>query len=154
MSSVIKGPRDFWTGVLYLAFGAAAFWIAQDYPFGSARMMGAGFFPTVLSAMLMVFGVLALLRGLVLPTAPLGRFAWKPATLVVASTVAFAFLLPRAGLIIALAVLIVGSASASEKFRIELKAALAAVALIAFCVLVFVKALGLPMPLLGTWFGE
>jgi hypothetical protein len=28
-----------------------------------------------------------------------------------------------------------------------------AVGLIIFCVLVFIKGLGLPMPLLGSWFG-
>jgi hypothetical protein len=28
------------------------------------------------------------------------------------------------------------------------------VGITAFCVLVFVKALGVPMPLLGTWFGS
>ncbi len=153
MSSVIKNPKDFWTGVFYLSFGAAAFWIARDYTFGSARQMGAGYFPTVLSALLMFFGLLALLRGLIKPGAALGRFAWKPASIVLASTIAFAFLLPRAGLIVALLALIVGSASASEKFRFDLKAALAAVGLVVFCVLVFVKGLGLPMPLFGSWFG-
>lgn len=154
MSSVIKSPKDFWTGVLYLSFGATAFWIARDYTFGSARQMGAGYFPTVLSGLLMFFGALALLRGLIKSGTPLGHFAWKPALIIMSSTLAFAFLLPRAGLVVALVVLIVGSASASEKFRFERNAALAAIGLVAFCVLVFVKGLGLPMPLFGSWFGR
>ena len=153
MSSFIKGPKDFWTGLAYFGIGAIAFWIARDYAFGSASRMGAGYFPTVLSGLLMFFGVLSLVRGLTKPGAPFGNFALKPAVIITASTVAFGVLLPRAGLIIALVVLILGSASASTKFRFEPRAALAALGLIAFCVLVFIKGLGLPMPLFGSWFG-
>ena len=46
------------------------------------------------------------------------------------------------------------SAAASEKFRFEWKAVLGLIVLIAFCALVFVMGLGVPMPLIGTWFGE
>ena len=153
MSSFIKSPKDFWTGVLYFGFGAIAFWIARDYSFGTASRMGAGYFPTVLSGLLMFFGVLALVRGVTKHGAPFGAFAWKPALIITASTLAFGLLLTRAGLIIALIVLLFGSASASTKFRFEWRAALLALGLIAFCVLVFIKGLGLPMPLLGSWFG-
>ena len=154
MSSLIKSPKDFWTGVLYFGFGAVAFWIARDYAFGTASRMGAGYFPTVLSGLLMFFGVLALLRGITKRGAPFGTFALKPALIITASTVVFGLLLTRAGLIISLIVLILGSASASSKFRFEWRATLLALGLIAFCVLVFIKGLGLPMPLLGSWFGD
>lgn len=154
MSIRVKSPKDFWTGVLYLGFGAIAFWIAQDYSFGTAKRMGAGYFPSVLSSLLMFFGVLALLRGIIKEGKPFGFFAWKPALIITASTLAFGLLLMRAGLIIALVVLILGSASASSKFRFELRPLLLALGLIVFCVLVFIKGLGLPMPLLGSWFGS
>ena len=153
MSSLIKSPKDFWTGVLYISFGAIAFWIARDYPFGTARQMGAGYFPSVLSCLLIFFGILALLRGLLKPGASLGRFAWKPAFFIIFSTLAFAFLLPRAGLLVALVVLIVGSALASKKTRFERNSVLIASGLVVFCVLVFVKGLGLPLQLFGSWFG-
>ena len=154
VSSLIKSPKDFWTGVLYFGFGAIAFWVARDYSFGTASRMGAGYFPTVLSGLLMFFGVLALLRGISKRGAPFGAFAWKPALVITASTLAFGLLLTRAGLIISLVVLIFGSASSSAKFRFEWRATLLALGLIVFCVLVFVMGLGLPMPLLGSWFGE
>ena len=66
---------------------------------------------------------------------------------------AFAFLLPRAGLLVALVVLIVGSALASKKTRFERNSVLIASGLVVFCVLVFVKGLGLPLQLFGSWFG-
>jgi hypothetical protein len=153
VSTIIKSPKDFWTGVMYLGFGAIAFWIARGYNFGTASRMGPGYFPSVLSGLLMFFGALALLRGLRKKGPPFGVFAGKQAAIVLVSTAAFGFLLGRAGLIIALVVLILGSAAASAKFRFEWKAAAAAIGLIVFCVLVFVKGLGLPLPLLGSWFG-
>lgn len=153
MSALIKSPKDFWTGVLFLCFGGMAFAISRDYSFGSAGRMGPGYFPTVLSCLLMGFGVMALLRGVRRQGAALGAFAWKQSAKVLCSIVAFAFLLPRAGLIVALLVLIFGSASASVHFRFEWRATLLAFVLLVFCVLVFVKGLGLPMPLFGTWFG-
>jgi hypothetical protein len=153
VSTLIKSPKDFWTGVMYVGFGAFAFWIARGYNFGTASRMGPGYFPSVLSGLLMFIGALALLRGLRKEGAPFGVFAWKPALVVLLATAAFGFLLARAGLVIALVVLILGSASASARFRFEWKALAAAIVLVVFCVLVFIKGLGLPMPLLGSWLG-
>ena len=153
MSSLIKSPKDFWTGVLYAGCGGVAFMISRDYSFGSAGRMGPGYFPSVLSCLLIGFGALALLRGLRQEGAGFGGFAWKQALIVLAAIAAFGYLLPRAGLLIALLVLLFGSASASVRFRFEIRATLLALGLIAFCALVFVKGLGLPMSLFGTWFG-
>jgi putative tricarboxylic transport membrane protein len=153
MAAGIKNPKDFWTGVLYVAFGGAAFWIARDYGMGTASRMGPGYFPTVLSALLMVFGIIAIVRSLLVPGEAIGKLAYKSAALILAATVLFGFLLPRAGLIVALLVLVLVSASASEKFSFDWKAVGGLIALIAFCALVFVKGLGVPMPLFGSWFG-
>jgi hypothetical protein len=153
MSSLIKSPKDFWTGVMYVGFGAIALLIARNYTFGSAGRMGPGYFPTVLSVLLICFGALALIRSIRKTGSPLGDFACKQTAIILLSTVAFALLLPRAGLIVALLVLIFGSASASVKFRFEWKATFLALGLIGFTCMVFVKGLGLPMPLFGNWFG-
>ena len=149
----IKGPKEFWTGVLFFGVGAAAFLIARTYSFGTASRMGAGYFPAVLSALLMFFGVLLLLRGLRRQGTPFGSFAWKPLLIVCASTVAFALLLFAAGLVISLIILILGCASASQKFHFDRTNLLITVGLTLFCVLVFVKGLGLPLPIWGYWFG-
>lgn len=149
----IKSPKDFWTGVFYLATGAVALWIARDYPLGSAGRMGPGYFPTALSVLLMGLGVYILVKGLTRKGTPIGQFAWRGAFLVLGATLAFGYLLERAGLVIALLVFIFGSALASVKFRIERNATLLALGLVVLCVLVFVKGLGLPMPLLGSWLG-
>ena len=54
-------------------------------------------------------------------------------------------------MIIALFVLIMLSAMASRDFALDAKSLAGALALIAACALVFVKGLGVQMPLVGTW---
>lgn len=153
MTSIVKGPQDFWTGILYLTVGGAAALIAQDYNMGSAARMGPGYFPIALSSLLMLFGLTALVRSFLRPGQAIGAIAWKPVVLVPGAVVLFATLLKTAGLIVALLVLILASAAASSRFRFEVRATLAMIGLIAFCSLVFVKGLGVQMPLLGSWFG-
>lgn len=153
VTTLIKGPKDFWTGAIYIGVGGAALFIARDYGMGTASQMGPGYFPIVLSGLLLLFGAIAIVRSFAVESEAIGAFALKPAGLILGATMAFGFLLPRAGLLLALPVLILVSAAASAKFRFEWKALGAMAGLIAFCALVFVKGLGVPMPLLGSWFG-
>jgi uncharacterized membrane protein len=152
--AVIKNQKDLGAGLLYLAFGAVGFFVAQDYGMGRASRMGPGYFPTVLSALLMLFGAAAVVRSFISKQPEeVGRFAWKAAAFVCGSTALFALLLAPAGLVVALVVLCLVSASASIYFKFEWKAVGALVVLVTFCALVFAKGLGVPLPLLGTWFG-
>lgn len=150
---IIRNPKDFGAGVLYIAFGAVGLYIAQDYGMGRASRMGPGYFPTVLSWLLLLFGAAAVIRSFIKPGEGIGGFAWKAALYVCGSTVLFGVLLIPAGLIIALLALILTSAAASQHFKFDVKATLALIVLVTFCALVFVKGLGVPMPLVGTWFG-
>ena len=151
MASVIRAPKDFWTGVIYLSVGALGIVVGREYSFGSAGRMGPGYFPFVISCLLLVFGVITLVRSFLTDGEPVGALAWKAIALVVGSVIAFGLLLPTGGLIIAMTVMVLMSAAASEKFRFEWKATLGLVGLVVFCSLVFVKGLGVPMPLLGSW---
>lgn len=153
MSSAIKGPKDFWTGVLYVLFGGAGVYIAQGYGMGEAARMGPGYFPAVVGGLLLLFGLIAIGRAFLRSGEAIGHLAWKPITMVIGATVLFGLLLRPAGLIVALLALILLSAAASSQFRFEWRASAAMVGLIAACSLVFVKGLGVPMPLLGSWFG-
>ena len=54
--SVIKNQKDLGAGLLYIAFGAVGFYIAREYGMGQASRMGPGYFPTVLSSRLILFG--------------------------------------------------------------------------------------------------
>jgi putative tricarboxylic transport membrane protein len=154
MNGLIKGPQDFWTGVMYLVFGSVALILARDYGVGSAARMGPGYFPVVLGGLLVLFGAVALGRSFLRPGEPIGEIAWKPLALVTVATILFAVLLRSGGLLLALPALILASAAASAKFKLGWRAVAALMALVAFCALVFVKGLGVPMPLIGSWFGN
>jgi hypothetical protein len=147
----IRSPKDFGAGLLYAGFGLTAILMAWDFGIGSASRMGPGYFPTALGALLLLIGIASLVRSFFRDGKPIGAVAWKGAALVTAGTVLFGLLLRPAGLVPALVALILVGASASARFRLEWRASLLMLALIAFCALVFVKGLGLPLSLLGPW---
>ena len=147
----VSSPKDLWSGLIYLAFGAGGLWFGADYPMGTAGRMGSGYFPKVLAAVLVGFGVVAIARSLVLTGEPVSRLQWKPIILILAACLLFGLLLEPAGAIVALLVLILMSASVSQKFRLDALSLVGVVALIAACALVFVKGLGVQMPLVGPW---
>jgi fumarate reductase subunit C len=149
----IRNPRDFWAGVIYLALAAVALWIGRNYSVGSSARMGPGYFPVVLGSILAVFGIVSVGRSLLRPGEAISAFAFRPLVLVLGSVALFGLLLDRVGVLIALPCLIVVSALASRHSRIDATSVSALVGMVAFCVIVFVKGLGVPMPLLGTWFG-
>jgi hypothetical protein len=149
----IRAPKDFWTGVIYLIVGLLGILIGRAYSLGSAGRMGPGYFPLVISCLLILFGLVSIVRSLRVTGEPIEPFAWKPMFLVVGAVFAFGLLISTAGLIISLLVTVLMSAAASEKFSFDWKATLGLAALIAFCSLVFVKGLGVPLPLYGSWFG-
>lgn len=149
----IKHPKDFWTGVLYLAIGAGSALASTRYGMGSAVRMGPGYFPAVLGILLAVVGLVSLVRGFLRKGAPITPFAWKSLALILGGIVLFGLLVSGAGLVVALLLLVLMSAWASVHFRLR-SALLLAVCTTAFSVLVFVKALGVPLPILGSWFGK
>jgi hypothetical protein len=147
-----RNPRDFWTGVIYVAFGLTAVLIARDYGMGTTLKMGPSYFPTVLGSLLILIGIVSVARSFTQAGAPISVFAYKGVLLVVVSTLVFGFIIRGAGLAVALPVFVIMSAYASVHFRWGPTVALAA-GLTVFCILVFVKGLGVPLPILGWWFG-
>src|SRR2546429_1973441 len=61
----ITNGKDFWAGVMFIAFGLAFMAVAQNYAMGNAVRMGPAYFPTVLGGILAVLGAVVLFRGFV-----------------------------------------------------------------------------------------
>jgi hypothetical protein len=148
----IRNPKDFWAGVLYMGIGLAALWIAQDYSMGSAGRMGPGYFPLHVSGALAIVGFLSLVRSFYVRGEPVQHLALKKLAWVTLAIVLFGVLVRDVGLVIALPLLTLMTAYASYYFRL-VPMVLVAAALTLFCILVFFKALGIPLPLWGTWLG-
>jgi putative tricarboxylic transport membrane protein len=153
MTVRVGNAQDFWAGLLYLTCGVSAVTIARHYDMGSAVRMGPGAFPTVLGLVLSLIGLVALGRAFLQSRRPLGPWAGKGLVLVTAATLVFGGLVRGAGVAIALPVLVLLSAAASARHRWGASLALA-VGLTVFCIAVFLKGLGIALPILGTWFGR
>jgi hypothetical protein len=153
MQSFMKHPKDFWTGVLYLIFALIVVVVGQDYSMGTALRMGPGYFPTILGILLGIVGAAAIIRSFIKTGDKITPFAWGEIVLVLASVVLFGVLARRAGLVPAIVLMVLMSAYASAKFK-WVPAIVLAVGMTVFSILVFTKGLGVPLPILGPWFGQ
>ena len=119
---------------------------------GTALRMGPAYFPSLLGGALIFIGAIALIRAFVVRGTPIGSLAWRKAALIVGAVIVFGLTVRGLGLVIALPLLVISSALASSKFGWASTIAMAA-GLTVFCVLVFIKGLGVPLPLIGSWIG-
>jgi hypothetical protein len=152
MSVGIRDPKDFWAGLLFVAAAGAAVVYGRELAFGTATKMGPGYFPTVLGGILALIGLALVGRGFVVRGERLTGFAVRPLVLVLGTTVLFGLIARGAGLVPALLVLVMLSAGASRLVRWR-AAVVLAVGLSVFSAVVFVRLLGLPIPILGRWLG-
>ena len=153
MNPIARNAKDFWTGIIYLFVGSGALILSRDYGMGTAVKMGPAYFPTLLSLLLMVIGIISVIRSFLKSGTPIGVVAWKGLLLIVASTLLFGMIVRGAGLILALPLLVIVSALASTRFSWK-TSLLEAAGITVFCILVFLKGLGVPLPILGSWFGN
>jgi len=150
---MIKSSRDFWSGLMLISVGTAFAIGALRYTFGTSARPGPGFLPIALGALLALLGLLLTLKSLATAATDreaVGRIVWRPPLLVLGALLLFAFLLPRAGMFVSLPILVVISARAGDEFRL-VDALAGAVVLTIGSWLVFIKGLGLTIPLLPAF---
>lgn len=141
----IKAPKDFWAGLMFVAFGIGFMIVARNYAMGTAVRMGPAYFPTVLGGILAVIGLAIFAKSFATNGPPVPRFVLRPMTLIVVAIVLFGVFLKPLGLIVCAAILIGLGALGGHEFKSKEVAILYAV-LVVFSVAVFVKGLGLPIP--------
>jgi hypothetical protein len=142
----VKSPQDFGAGVFFMLFGFAGIFFARDLAFGSTEHMGPGYFPVILSAAIALVGVVIALRALAVDGPTIERFAWRPLLFVLASILLFTFLIAQAGLVITTAAMTIVVAYARPNTKL-VETLIFSAALAIFAVILFVYALGQPMPI-------
>jgi hypothetical protein len=142
----IRHPKDFWAGILFISFGAAAVAIAINYPVGTAGRMGPGYFPRGLGYLLIGIGAILALRALRTKGEPLTFGSLKPLVIVLVSIALFGLLAPYFGMVVATIVLVIVSSAASHEFHLK-TALISSVLLAAFAVAAFGYGLNLQLPL-------
>ena len=142
--------KDFLAGIMFAGFGAAGLWLGRGLDKGTASAMGAGYFPAVISLILVILGlVLAAIALMRAGERPAG-WDWRAFAFVILSAIAFAVLLKPLGLVLTLVVTVL-LASAGGRLLRPLPALLLAAALVVVNVGIFVLALGMPIALWPRW---
>jgi hypothetical protein len=112
--------------------------------------MGPGYFPTILSYLIIAIGLVLAVKSLATDGPPIERFSFRPLFAILAAILAFGFLIERIGLALTAAVLTVGSAYARRDVNLK-ETLLLAAGLALFVVGVFVYGLTQPLP---AWWGR
>ena len=157
----IGHPKDFWSGIMFVALGAAFALVAkglkfgdsvliQGYAMGTPARMGPAFFPFWLGMILALLGLLIAVTGYRTKgdaESAFPKFHWIPILYILGSVILFGLILKHVGMLIA-GIILVFIASYGNPEKVHLRAtAFLAVGLVTFCALVFVWGLKLPIPL-------
>ncbi len=146
-----RNNRDFLAGLAYIATGLGGWYMALDYPFGSALRMGPGYFPIVLSWMMIAFGIAIMMMGVKNNIKLKGNWSIRALIVLPIATAVFGWMMEETGFIPALVVLIPFSAAASKEFHLQ-EITLLTIGLTILCSGLFIYGLGLPYPMIkGLW---
>lgn len=146
MKIKLANNQDAVAGLIFLVLGAIGLVIALRYSFGTSIEMGPGYFPRVLSIILIALGAAIFLRGLRSGMAVDGIWAWLPLAFITLSIVLFGATVERFGLAPAVMLLVAASAYAGHEFKLR-EVGVLAVIMAVFATAVFVWGLRLPYPL-------
>jgi len=142
----ITSQEDFWAGMMFIAFGALAIFIASDYPYGTAARMGPGYFPTWIGICMVLLGVMITVSGFRVQGQGIGKWPWKAMILISLAFIFFGWAIDNVGFIIALFVMVTLASLAGRDYR-WLEAGIVAIVLIIGSWALFIKALELSFPL-------
>jgi hypothetical protein len=142
----IKGPKDFWSGLIFTGFGVAFVAVARNYPLGSALRMGPAYFPTMVGGMLAILGVVLIARSVFSAGEAVDHIGLRALILVLGALVLFGYLLDYTGLVPAIIALVFVSAAGGHEFK-WWEVSVLAVALAVLAVGIFYYGLGMPLDL-------
>ena len=149
---VIRSPKDFYAGLLFMAIGLADLVIVRSYPLGTSSRMGPGYFPRILGILLLGLGTLLSLRGFRSGGEAMSRWHRRPLTIVLLSVLVWGLTAQGLGLVVASLALVFMSSVASDEFRWReavLSGAIQAAAMAAL----FIYGLGVPLPVWPVFLG-
>ena len=142
----VKSPQDFGAGVLFLLFGCAGLFLGRELDFGSARSMGPGYFPMLISGLIVLIGLIVVGRSLSVEGPAVERLQFRPILVLLVSLAVFSLLIREIGVVLTSILMMVVAAYARPKVAL-VETLVFAVCAAAFVALVFVFGLNQPMPL-------
>ena len=146
-----RSLKDILAGLVFVAFGLMFAVVATTYEVGSPLRMGPGYFPLVLGCLLVLLGGVIAVKGFLAGEGEaIGAVPWRAVGLIIAAVVFFGLTVRGLGLIPSVFVTALMSGFASRRTTVVVGLA-TTVGLTILCILVFVVALRLRLPLLGPW---
>lgn len=149
---VQRSLKNLLAGLIFMALGLAFGYATLGYEIGTALRMGPGYFPLMLSGILVFLGAVILLQSLASgpDETPLGRVPWLGLVLIVGALVFFGVTVRGLGLAPSLFVTATMSALASRQTGV-VGAVLLGLFLTVVSMLIFVYGLGVPLAMFGPW---
>ena len=144
----VKSPQDFGAGAVFIVIGIAGIVFGGDLPMGTTSRMGPGYFPTLLSVLIILIGTIVGARGLTVDGPAIERIHLRPLLFILTAIVVSGYLLNWVGLAltsIAITLLAGFARRDAEQQR------LAQLGIGLFAIAVFVYALNQPLP---AWWGR
>ncbi len=160
---LLRGPQSFVAGLVLLALALFAIWLTSDLPQGTLRAMGPAMLPRWLAIGVGLCGLALVVFGFLRDGDPLESFTLRGPVVVAIAILCFgvtirgfglgAVQVPQLGLLVAgpLAIFISGFATAEARLRELL---ILALALTAFCMMLFGDLLNLPIPMYPQAFAD
>src|SRR5215471_21106037 len=146
----VKSPQDLGAGVVFLLLGIAGLYFGNDLSMGTASRMGPGYFPVLLSWLIIAIGLVVGLRGLTVEGPPIEPVQLRPIVFIIAAILVFGFLIESIGLALTALALTVFAAYARREVKLG-ETIVLGVGLGVFTVIVFVYVLGQALP---AWWGR
>jgi hypothetical protein len=160
---LVRGPQSFVSGLVLVALAAFALWLTSDLPQGTLRAMGPAMLPRWLAIGVGLCGIALVAIALLRDGEPLEGFTLRGPVVVALAILSFgvtirgfgigAVQVPQLGLLVAgpLAIFVSGFATPEARLRELL---ILALALTAFCMVLFGDLLNLPIPMYPQAFAD
>jgi hypothetical protein len=146
----VKSPQDVGAGVVFVLIGLAGLYFGRELAFGTAARMGPGYFPILLSVLILAIGIIVAIRGLTTEGPPIEPVQLRPIAMIIAAILIFGVLIDVVGLALTALLLTVFAAYARREVKLT-ETILLGAGLAVFTVAVFVYLLGQPLP---AWWGR
>ena len=146
----VKAPRDFGSAVVIMLIGIAGLYFGKDLTYGTAGRMGPGYFPFLLSMIIIALGAGIGVKSLFVEGPPIDAPVIRPMAFVLVSIIVFGYLMDYIGLFLTAIVITFIAAYARRNVKI-VETAIFAVGLSLGTVLIVVYGLGQPLP---AWWGN
>jgi Tripartite tricarboxylate transporter TctB family len=146
-----RAIKDVLAGLVFIGFGLAFSIGATAYEIGTALRMGPGYFPLVLGGLLVLLGVVIIVKGFVAGEgATIGSIPWRAAVLIGVAVVLFGATIRGLGVIPSVFMTALLAGLSGHRSGVVAPVVIA-VGLTVTCVIVFIVALQLRLPLVGPW---